>query len=164
MVLESLLHPERCTRLVDQRRRDPRQLSLEELQEALTDHVFKRPTGEPPRARELRRIVQAEVVYSLFRLADDPAAPQVVRSRTTGRLRRLVDEDWVSGADSESEAAHIAELLDDVLRFLDRRPGSAPVPAEPLNPPPGSPIGSSPQAYPHPLGDCCSRFLGSKTQ
>lgn len=143
MTVDGLLQPERCARVVDQHRRDPGLPSLEEVLEALTDAAFGTPEVDARRA-EIQRVVQSVVVRGLIDLAQHPSAPPHVRARAEGRLRRLIDEDWAVRELSEDDFAHRRMLVDELLRFRDRRSS----PASPLppaaEPPPGSPIGAPP--------------------
>jgi len=141
LVVEGLLQPERCLRLVDQHRRDAELPSLEEVLERLTDAAFDRPPPATEREAELSRAVQAVVVRGLVRLAGG-GAPLAVRARVEARLRRLIDEPWAVREETEAEFAHARALVGEVLRFLERRGPPEGTPGPPLAPPPGSPIGS----------------------
>jgi Met-zincin/Domain of unknown function (DUF5117) len=141
LVVDGLLQPERCARLVDQHRRAGELPSLEEVLEALTDAAFA-PGSGAEREAEIGREVQRVVVGRLVRLAQNGRAPERVRARASGRLRRLLEESRWDGAGSEAEFAHRASLREAIQRHLSRQGAvAAPLPA-PLDAPPGSPIGS----------------------
>lgn len=141
MALSGLLQPERAARLVDFHRRDR---SLPSLEEVLDEAVEASFGGEPPadpRLAEIRRTVQAAAVRSLIDLASARGATPAVRARTEASLASL-EERLGAAAGVEPEAAHRAYLAREIGRYLERRrEDGSPLP-EPVEPPPGSPIGS----------------------
>ncbi len=142
MAVRLLLRPERAARLVDFHRRDPALPGLEEVLKGLEDKAFD---GAPPkelRMAEIRRSVQWVVVRRLIGLAGDPEAAPGVRSRVEGELRNL-GRNLASGPGDAAEAAHRVFLAGEVNRYLDRRQDDAPKRPEPLQPPPGQPIGGA---------------------
>lgn len=139
LVLQNLLQPQRCARLVDQNRRDPAQPSLEEMLTALRTRVFETNDAIPPRLAEIRRAVQRSAVVALLGLWSDAAAPPYVRSRVEWELATLQRELSRRGGRDDAEKAHRAALAQDLERHLERS-GKAEAP-EGLPPPPGSPIG-----------------------
>ena len=140
LVIDGLLDPRRCARMVDQHRRHEELPSLEELLEALTDAAFG-AEAEGERRAEITRLVEARVVYALIQLAEDERAPQRVASRAEGRLARLLEQGVFDQADDEAEHAHLQALRRAVVRHLSRRAPSDPGPLPAPQPPPGSPIG-----------------------
>jgi hypothetical protein len=141
----ALLHPQRATRLVEQRRRSPEMPGLEEVLDAVVAAAFL-PRNESPGEIEIRRTVQSVVVHGLLRLAADPAASPGVTARAEGVLEALLGRLEQATA-SRPEAAHRAQLRREIRRYLDRP--LAPQPALPgLTPiPPGSPIGASGEGW-----------------
>lgn len=163
MAVSGLLHPQRCARLVDFHRRDPAQLSLQEVIDALVDHVFApMPQTMPARQAEIQRAVHQVVVSGLIRLASDPSStaqrgiatsstaqrveatssPVIARAEyALARLKtRLLSATTTNIAD-QANHVHLLRIID---RFLNRPLQPVPIPANADDPPPGSPIGSGP--------------------
>ena len=144
LVVDGLLQPQRCARLVDQHRRDAALPSLEAVLEALTDGAFG--SGEVGgRQGELLREVQTVVVSGLIRLAEDRAAAPRVQARASARLGRLLEQGVLDSARSEGDHAHQAALRRAISRHLTRHTRPEAGPMAPLEPPPGSPIGLDPR-------------------
>ncbi|HEX9637290.1 MAG TPA: zinc-dependent metalloprotease [Acidobacteriota bacterium] len=142
LVVDQLLQPQRCARLIDFHRRDPSLPDLTELLDQLVRHAFEPDAAEPARQAEIRRAVQEVVVAGMTALATDPNAIPAVRARVEWQLQTLAQQlaNAAPGADSV-EAAHRRMLRADITRYLERplvatAPSSGPSP-----PPPGSPIG-----------------------
>lgn len=143
LVVDGLLQPQRCARLLDQHRRDAALPSLAAVLEALTDGAFGRGVVVG-RQGEVVREVQTVVVSGLIRLAEDPAAAPRVQARASAQLGRLLEEGVLDGATSEGDHAHQVALRRAISRHLTRHTRPEAGPAAPLEPPPGSPIGLDP--------------------
>lgn len=163
MAVQSLLQPDRATRLVDFHRRDPALPGLEEVLDGLTGKAFA-SGGTDERQAELRRLVQWVVVRRMIDLSSQASVPAGVRSRVDGRLealrRRL--EPRQGTAPDNADAAHRAFLAAEIARYQRREelaPATAQRPA-PFGPPPGQPIGSAePGEMPLQEVPGCSRDL-----
>lgn len=134
----ALLRPERGGRLVDQHRRDPGLLSLEEVLDRLIASVF----AEPPdgRTAEISRAVQGVVVARLIDLAAAANATPGVTARAEAALTGLADR--LAGETRDAVArAHRRALGREIARFLSRPATAAPAPTPPPAAPPGPPIG-----------------------
>lgn len=141
MAARALLQRERCARLVDQHRRDPRLPGLEEVLDRLCGAVFDRqlPGG---RQDALKRASQRAVVDALLELARDPGASAVVRAGLEGRLQELHEDLQRRRTSQPEQRAHELLLLADLERHLGRQVDAELAPPAPP-PPPGSPIGMS---------------------
>jgi len=141
LVVDALLQPERCARLVDFHRRDPALPGLDEVFEGLTDAVLDAPGDEPSRLREIRAVTAEVVLDGLLHLAAMPQTAPAVRWRAEARLEALAERlEGGEGPDPEQAAAAARRIR----RWLGRpqeavADGAA---ADPL--PPGSPIGHAP--------------------
>jgi len=134
LVVEGLLHPERCARLVDFHRRDQALPGLEEVVSAVVESAFEPAIESDPRLGEIRRAVQQVVVVGLIDLARMPEAPASVRSRVEFTLHNL------SGL-CRSKGMHFQRLAEMIDRYLNRKLDAPFSPARAKTPPPGSPIG-----------------------
>ena len=132
VALRGLLQRERAARLIDQQRRDLRQLGFTEVLDAIVSASFGR-APRAARAAAIQREIQHVVVGRLLMAAADKGAAESVRAEATAALRRL--ERRLRGRD-----AHQSYLRARIERYLQR-------PAEPIEAPPvprippGSPIG-----------------------
>jgi hypothetical protein len=141
LVVHALLSPERCSRLVDQHRRDPTLPSLEEMLQALLDTAFA-TTPVVPEQEEIRRVVQRVVLDRMVDRLTDPATPSWVRSRVESSLEdahKLLEVQLALAGGPQR--AHIVVLLDDIERFQKHREWRADVTWRAPDPPPGAPIG-----------------------
>jgi hypothetical protein len=137
-VVGGLLHPQRLGRVVAFAARDPSLPSIGEVMGALLEHTWGvEPGGEHP---ALRRVVQRAVVDGLIHLAADSAAPVEARAAAEWSLSRIEEIAEAQSPLSGDDAAHLALVLADIARFLDRTDaGTGRTPAYPT--PPGAPIG-----------------------
>ena len=145
IALRNILQPQRCARLVDQHRRDPSQLGLEDVLSALRAHVFESGADESPRLAEIRRVVQRAALEALIGLASDPASTPSVRARVEWSLADLHQELLRTRGGDDAESAHAAALTSELARYLERQ-GDGSAPASALDAPPGSPIGQAPHS------------------
>ncbi|HVS03766.1 MAG TPA: zinc-dependent metalloprotease [Thermoanaerobaculia bacterium] len=141
LVLRPLLEPERLQRVVDFHRRDPSLPSLEEVLDRLLGAVFAEERGEPERRQEIRRLVQKLSVDRLVRVAADEDTAYPVRSRVEGALAELLAQLRRFPGPDGAERAHRATMVRDLDRYLELRQWDEEQLVEPLEAPPGSPIG-----------------------
>jgi hypothetical protein len=137
ITLSLLLNPERAARLVEQRSLDPAQLGLDEVLGKVIDAAFG-PAPSDGYEAEIHRSVGRVALEGLARLGEAPM-PQVravVRARFQGLTQSLA-----TPTGDASEDAYRLLAFADVMRFLGR-PGPTVQVQAPLEPPPGSPIGS----------------------
>ena len=137
-VVVGLLQPQRCARLIDQRRRDPRMPGLAHVLDRLIAAGFTTPV-EAPREREIQRTVQGVIVDRLIGLHADPHAAENVRATVRGAMASLAGR---IDPGEQAGAAHERYLTDRIRRALNR-----PLPAlerdrDTAPAPPGSPIGA----------------------
>jgi hypothetical protein len=137
VTLDPLLTPERLSRLVDQKRRDPAQLGVGELTDTLLATVFAPATG---RQAEIARRVRWRAVLDLAAAARDVKRSPQAASEIGQKLADLAGRlNAAPGSDASDRALNLrlAALLrdsDELTRVL----------GEPkLKPetPPGMPIG-----------------------
>lgn len=126
--LEQLLNPERCRRLVDQARRDPEQVSLEELIAALVDQAWGEAPGSPTGA-DLVAEVRHGIARHLMRIAADEGVPLRVREPALRTIAGLVEREPAGSL-----------LFATLQRYLDD-PAEVLAGVRPARVPPGSPIG-----------------------
>ena len=107
---------------------------LEDVIDRLVDGTFKAGAASAYES-EIRRAVERVLVERLISLAGGARMPQV-RALANERLIRLARE--TPPAD-RAEGAHVALLVQDIKRFLDRPAGASPAAIPQL--PPGAPIG-----------------------
>ena len=136
-----LLHPQRAARLVEYHARDARYPGFGQVLDQLAERVFyaESPEGLPG---EIQRTVSYVALYHLMRLvADEQTAPQV-RAIASLKLKELQQRYTVlrSGKSTESREAHRQFVLELLRKFFEE-PWQVTVP-QPLDPPPGSPIGA----------------------
>jgi hypothetical protein len=94
------------------------------------------------------------VVRRLIGLARDTQAAPGVRSRVEGALRSLGKKLAVAGNLGDSaEAAQRTFLAGEISRYLQRSNADTGKRPEPIQPPPGQPIGSA-DSLPEDLGGC----------
>lgn len=138
LVLDNLLAPERLTRLVDQRRRDPAQPGVGEVVDRLLTQAFAPASG---RYAEIARRVQTRTALELAAAARRPDVAPAAKAEIGQRLSDLAARLKAAPGADASERAHrltLAALLTDkdelarVLAQPKRRPEA----------PPGMPIGS----------------------
>jgi hypothetical protein len=153
MAVRLLLRPERAARLVDFHRRDPALPGLEEVIKGLEDKTFGGTLPKPPRLAEIRRSEQWVVVRRLIGLASDPTAAPGVRSRVEAALRSLGRKLGSAGVADSAEAAQRTFLAGEISRYLQRSHADAAKRPEPIQPPPGQPIGGA-DSEPGDLGGC----------
>ena len=156
MAVGLLLRPERAARLVDFHRRDPALPGLEDVISGLEDKAFGPVPPKTQRLAEIRRSVQWVVVRRMLGLASDPQAAPGVRSRVESALRslgRTLSVSGIPGAEDPAESSHRAFLVGEISRYLQRKHADTAKRPEPLQPPPGQPIGGA-DSEPEDFGGC----------
>ncbi len=133
-----LFDPQRAARLVEQRARDPKLPSLDDVLRRTTNAVFGRAARTPYDA-ELARTVQRSMVERLMDLAANAPMPQV-RAIAIARLAAIRAATKAMPKHDEAERAHLAMIASDIMRF-EARPWTPPERREPVAAPPGMPIG-----------------------
>jgi hypothetical protein len=144
LVLGAILQPERCARLVDHHRRDPRQPSLAAVLDTVVSEVFAGKPEPTERRAELRRTVQRVLVARFIQLASQTGTPQAVVAEFDDALREIRTRLVSQAPQPSGEQAHIRYLSAAIDRYLNRPLTSTPPPTGPQAPPPGSPIGAAP--------------------
>lgn len=164
LAVQGLLNPQRCARLVDQKRRDESMPGLTEVLNRLIGAVFEVEVSTP-RLAEINRSTQDVVVARMIALSARASTAASVRSHTDHALAGLHETLTSRSQEENDDAPHAAYLSREIARYLNRSMQSAPQLPDPLPAPPGSPIGlmnadESPQApanmglIPHDLGQC----------
>ncbi len=152
LVIQALLEPARCARLVDQNLRDASLLSFEEALSQAQRAVFpwtasgRRTTGNARSGsagdEELMRVVQNAWVARLIGLAANESAPAYVRERADGMLESLRGRLSSSSGSDATERDHRRGLAATITRYLARPLEGVGVPQAAWPPPAGSPLGS----------------------
>jgi hypothetical protein len=145
LVVDELLQPERCARLIQQHDRADDLPALAEVLDALAAKVLD--PGEGGTAA-LRNVVRDTVVDGLIGLVSDNATTAAVRSET-GRVLRELGEGLSRAAGGNQRPdvrAHLQFLADRIQRYVRRPHAPVDPAAAPPDPPPGSPIGLVPPA------------------
>ncbi len=137
----ALLHPARVSRLVEQNRRDPAALGLDEMLDMLEIKIFTEPSTR--RHRAIAQVLQTRFISTLIDLSLSEASSPAAQALADAELRKLRGRlaPALFGGD-ELVRAHREWLLARVGAHLDRA-------ANPVSPsisapetPPGSPIGA----------------------
>ena len=138
-----LLNPERAARLVSAHGLDPRQLGLSEVIDQLFLATWKAPAAGDSNAT-IQRAVGDVAVNEVMRLAADEKAAPEVRAMALLKLTEL--RDWIKtalpGVREEQQRAHLAFAVTQIRKF-DVNPGELLKVSEPLDMPPGAPIGGA---------------------
>ena len=142
MTLSQLLVPARMARLAYQDDFGADRPGLADVLGTVTTQVWKQPPPEGAYEAALARTVQQVWTDALLNAAQEEKLASPVRAQLTAHLSAL--EDWLAahpGPGSDAQA-HRALARRQIARFLERpyRP-DAPT-REPLDVPPGSPIGT----------------------
>ncbi|WP_332767038.1 zinc-dependent metalloprotease [Phenylobacterium sp.] len=140
MTLSALLDPQRLNRVIEQHRRDPGQLGLQELLSAVFDSVAPL-AGEAPRLAEIRRRQQLRLVGDVVDTLKDKSLSPTAAAELSAALktfgRRL--QTYQGGAEEIVFARHLGGLILDADPERLAALGSERMPVAPT--PPGSPIG-----------------------
>lgn len=138
-VYETLLAPERLNRLVEQQRRDPSQLGLEETLDRIARTVGPTPLLNARQA-ELRRVVRGRYVAYLAALIQGDGLSSTAQGAVRDAARRFGEElkhcrgDRLETAQCVYLAQALAGPVEALKAFAETHPLTQPVP-------PGAPIG-----------------------
>lgn len=136
LVLDNLLHPARCLRLVDQHRRNPTLPDLMEVLDAVRGQAFGERSGNL-RLAAIEDTVRLATVRGLMRLVVADAASGMVAAQAEATLARIASQI------ESSESAVDRSIRTRIQRFLER-PMAARADLIPSHTaPPGSPIGNA---------------------
>lgn len=136
--VKALLQPERLARLHDQHRRNAEVPSVAEVLATVIAKAWEAPADEPPRLGAIRVLTRQVVSDRLIQLGRMTHYPQ---------LRAEAEHALQNGVLPRAEAAGDAygsAIVRDVRRFLDRTDDEQRYFVPPAEPPPGSPIGTTP--------------------
>lgn len=139
LVYETLLAPERLNRLVEQQRRDPSQLGLQETLDRIALTVG--PGGAlSPRHAELRRVARARYAAYLAALIQGKALSSTAQGMVRDAANRFGDQLKRCRGDRNETAqcVYLAQALTGPVEGLKALGETLPV-AQPV--PPGAPIG-----------------------
>jgi hypothetical protein len=139
MVVSGLLTTDRAARMVAQHAVEPSLPGFDDVLNRLVVAVFDAVPATPYEA-EINRAMERVVISRVMSLAQSAPMTQV-RAIATQTLRRLQTR-YAAPAPGQAaaEQAHRQLIVDDVKRFFERSADTM-RPAEPLQPPPGAPIG-----------------------
>jgi hypothetical protein len=141
MTMRLLLNKERAARLVDYKARDADNLGLGDMLDKIINRSWKAPVEEGYESA-IQNVVNHVALYHMMSLAADEEASSQVRSIANLKLEAL--REWMrieaeEEAETEQRAASLLYGYRILQQFKDK--GKTFTPAEPLSPPPGSPIG-----------------------
>jgi hypothetical protein len=139
MTLSFLFHPERASRMVQQKALHPDLPGLLDIIHIYTEGIFG-PSFRDSYEAEINRSVERVFVDRLIRLAGQAPMAQV-RAEASRALAGLHEHlSGQMGGVSLPDQAHYFLLGQDIQRFMERPYESVPTPTAPATPP-GSPIG-----------------------
>lgn len=127
LTFEALLHPARLSRVAEQARHDPSQLSVSELLERARTAVF----ASDRRLGDLRAAIAARYASHVMSAAAEVSSP--VADRLVEHLASLR---------RDAARAGLVGLEARIVRFLERPAPATEAPRSPAPVPPGSPIGA----------------------
>lgn len=138
LVLEPLLNPGRCSRVVEWSSRDVSLPSLDEVLSTTCRAVLVKPSGSPME-KEIGWAIQNALTTRLMSLADAGTATPTVRARARKCLTTvLASENSMARWDATGNAAMIASVI---KAYLSRPVQSVALPSDPPEALPGAPIG-----------------------
>lgn len=141
LALAAVLHPQRASRLLLATTLDPQALGLGEVIDTLLNATWHALPSRVPYHAAIERAVERRLLERMMSLAGDPSVASGVRSDVHHRLRALHGALMKQGRRSDpSEIGHRRLAADDIDRFL-ARPWDQRKPTNPVQTPPGSPIG-----------------------
>jgi len=137
-----LLNPQRASRLVEYKSREPNLPGFENVLIELINNTWKK-TPENPYHMEINRVVSMELLNQMLQLAVNPSASTQARAITLSSIYQL--EKWMQSKykteKSSNEKAHVLFALESIKRFKDNPDLFKPNIPDPL--PMGSPIGNN---------------------
>jgi hypothetical protein len=140
LTVSALLQPERAARALAAEARDPANVGLGDVLDALMAATWGRPAPAAAERAAIAAAVQSLVVQRVMDLAANPGAAPAVRAEASDALRTLRTRLAAGRAGLGTPRAHRDATVEDITRFLQRPDAPqqrTPVPA----PPPGEPIG-----------------------
>ena len=138
--MKVLFHPQRATRLTQQKAMDPLTTRVIRRYQGSTKIVFGQ--GLTGYHAALQRMAADQFVSSLMKLATDGSAAAQARAEATYALQSLAFDSATTAKKDPSEIAFYTALTLKVSQFLSN-PMEVKV-TTPLSPPDGSPIGNNP--------------------
>jgi hypothetical protein len=137
--VDFLLNPQRAERLIQYHDRNPQALGFGELLDKLVKATWQ--SNVSAKVAAVQRAVGDVVLQQLMRLASDEHASPAVRETTLLKLHQL--REWAGNASSQDseQQSHLFAAATNIRNFEN---GTAvPVKStQPVEPPPGAPIGS----------------------
>lgn len=131
LTLHLLLQPERAARLIEYHARDPKNPSLDELlDDTLRATWLARP--ETGLALQVQQAVEGRTLEAMLSLASDNKASATARAVVAARLHKLKSQLTGGGPVAAAAVARIDQFERDPAKFQ---------PAQPIEAPPGMPIG-----------------------
>ncbi|MGE3277100.1 MAG: zinc-dependent metalloprotease [Vicinamibacterales bacterium] len=150
MVLEPLLEPARAARLVAFADRQPDQLSLPEVVDAILAHTWRAPADTDPKLATLRRVSQRVALDTLMILGGHEDTSPEVRAYVLDQIGKLADSLGDRTDPNPLIEAHYRQAERDIAHYLENPSANAPKTALPgwgSRPrsryplPPGPPLG-----------------------
>jgi Met-zincin/Domain of unknown function (DUF5117) len=143
VTLTILLNPERAARLLQATAQDPQQLGLSEMLDRLWTATWKSQPHDANGAA-MQRAVDDVALSGVMELASNAGASPEVRAMTLAKLEEL--RVWAATEAAQGKAeetkAHLQFAVAQIRKF-EVDPAQVLKPSEPLETPPGSPIGST---------------------
>jgi hypothetical protein len=140
LTISGLLEPNRAARAINQNARNKTSPHFREVVDALIDTTWRAPLPANANEAAIQRAVQSLVVSELMDLAANANAQAQVRATATEALRSLASSLKRTPGAGET-AAHNRFTAEEIDRFL-ARPAEPRKPTQPLQTPPGDPIGN----------------------
>lgn len=138
MSLSLLLHPERASRLVQQKSLDPNQLGLSDMLDQLIETTFSAKTSNTYH-KEIEHIVKSNVLKHIKSLCVNKKAYPQVNAIAYAKLKKIASM-LSSKSKSDLEATYNSYFLVQINNFLNKPETFKIVPSPKI--PDGSPIGS----------------------
>ncbi len=143
VTLTILLNPERAARLLQATAQDPQQLGLSETLDRLWTVTWKSQPRDA-NAAAVQRAVDDVALNGVMELASNTNASPEVRAMTLAKLEEL--RVWAATETAQAKGketkAHLQFAVAQIRKF-EIDPAQVLKPSEPLETPPGSPIGST---------------------
>ena len=134
MTLELLLHPERASRLIQQKALDPKNISLEEILDIVITNTFGR-VYKDPYFFEVQNSINFRVLYHLMNLAAHKNVHPGVNALANAKLKDINETNFGTAIDQ----IDALEMLRRIRNFYEHPDKFEMVPAPKI--PDGSPIG-----------------------
>lgn len=139
--LKLILNPARCSRLIEQHVRNPKQPGLGKVLDTLLKQTWPTPTKRPYRDA-IRRVVDNALLYRLMNLAESSTSSDLVKGMVHLKLEELktrITTQIKTTTDPQTKAHELLALRR--LQQFEKNPERIPIP-KPRTLPPGSPIGA----------------------